>query len=212
MELSQERKTLISKLKRYGISDKVLAAMLKVPRHLFVPKLYQSSAYIDTPLSIGYGQTISAPHMVAKMCDVLDLKSNHKILEIGTGSGYNAAVMAEITDNKAEIYSIESIMQLTSYAKNNLKSAGYNNIEVILSDGSLGFKQKAPYDRICVTAASPRILPSLVDQLKKGGKMVIPVGDRLQNLYLIIKNEDGEISKQDFGKVIFVPLIGKQGF
>lgn len=212
MEFSQKREQLVSQLKTYNLSYKVLAAMLKVPRHFFIPRPYSSSSHLDTPINIGYGQTISAPHMVAIMCDLLELQTSQKILEIGSGSGYNAAVIAELVGNTGKIYSIERVPQLASYAANNIKTAGYNNVDVLISDGSIGLVENAPYDRICVTAAAPVILMSLVDQLKKGGKMVIPVGDTFQHLYVITKLANGTTSQEKWGKVTFVPLIGKYGF
>jgi len=212
VELSKERAELVARLKVHGISEKVLRAMLNVPRHLFVPSVHRSSAYVDAPLNIGYGQTISAPHMVAIMCDLLDLQEGHKVLEVGTGSGYNAAVMAELIGNNGIVYSSERITELVRSSKNNLKAAGYNNVEVFLSDGSIGLPEHAPYDRICVTASAPSIPQPLVQQLRSGGKMVIPVGEMFQSLYLVTKEKDGTVVTKEWGGVVFVPLIGKHGF
>lgn len=212
MEFAKEREELVAHLKVHGLSEKVIQAMLNVPRHLFVPTTYISSAYMDTPLSIGYGQTISAPHMVAIMCNLLDLQEGHKVLEVGTGSGYNAAVMAEIIGNSGAVYSTERIPELVKSSKSNLKTAGYHNVKVFLSDGSIGLPEHAPYDRICVTASAPSVPEPLVQQLKAGGKMVIPVGQAFQSLYLITKKSDGTVISKDWGGVVFVPLIGKHGF
>ena len=212
VELSKERAELVARLKVHGISEKVLRAMLNVPRHLFVPSVHRSSAYVDAPLNIGYGQTISAPHMVAIMCDLLDLQEGHKVLEVGTGSGYNAAVMAELIGNTGMVYSTERITELVRSSKNNLKAAGYSNVEVFLSDGSIGLPEHAPYDRICVTASAPSIPQPLVQQLRSGGKMVIPVGEMFQSLYLVTKEKDGTVVTKEWGGVVFVPLIGKHGF
>ena len=212
VEFAKERAELVTSLKYHGISEKVLRAMLTVPRHLFVPAVHLSDSYVDTPLNIGYGQTISAPHMVAIMCNLLDLQEGHKVLEIGAGSGYNAAVMGELVGNTGEVYSIERIPELVKFSKSNLKAAGYCNVEVLLSDGSIGLPEHAPYDRICVTASAPSIPEPLVQQLKPGGRMVIPVGETFQSLYLVIKDSAGTVVNKEWGGVVFVPLIGKHGF
>lgn len=212
MEYARQRARLVSSLKNYGISENVLDAMRKVPRHLFVPEVHRDSAYVDTPLCIGYAQTISAPHMVAIMCNLLELKKGYKVLEIGAGSGYNAAVMAELVGKEGKIYTVERIEQLVKFARANLDKAGYDNVEVILADGTLGYPQEAPYDRICVTASAPGTPRALVDQLKSGGLMAIPEGDIYQHLYLLKKQEDGGVVKRDWGGVTFVPLIGEDGF
>ncbi|MDK2938905.1 MAG: protein-L-isoaspartate(D-aspartate) O-methyltransferase [Methanolobus sp.] len=212
MEYERERKKLVNSLREYNISEKTLKAMKKVPRHLFVPSIQIANAYVDHPLPIGYAQTISAPHMVAMMCDLLDLQEGLKILEIGAGSGYNAAVMAEIIGSKGEIYSIERLEKLSVFARGNLKKAGYTNVEIICTDGSLGLPEHAPYDRICVTASAPCTPLPLIEQLKPGGIMAIPEGKRYQRLYRIKKDMDGNITKEDHGGVIFVPLVGDHGF
>lgn len=212
MEFAKERAELVAHLKYHNISEKVLKSMLNVPRHLFVPLVHVSSAYVDTPLNIGYGQTISAPHMVAIMCDLLDLQEGHKVLEVGAGSGYNAAVMAELIGDTGTVYSTERIPELAKYSTSNLKAAGYQNVQVFLSDGSIGLPEHAPYDRICVTASAPSIPEPLVQQLKCGGKMVIPIGEMFQSLYLVIKESDGTVVNKEWGGVVFVPLIGRHGF
>ncbi|SFM69101.1 protein-L-isoaspartate O-methyltransferase [Methanolobus profundi] len=212
MEYERERTLLIRSLAEQGVSERTLKAMKKVPRHLFVPSIHASRAYVDSPLPIGHAQTISAPHMVAMMCDLLELKEGQKILEIGAGSGYNAAVMAEIIGKKGQIYSIERLEKLAVFAHENLENAGYSNVEVILGDGSLGWPDNAPYDRICVTASAPDTPHPLIEQLKPGGIMVIPEGEGYQRLYIIRKSPDGEVTKQDWGGVIFVPLVGHHGF
>ncbi|WMW21615.1 protein-L-isoaspartate O-methyltransferase [Methanolobus mangrovi] len=212
MEYERKRALLVKSLKEQNISDKTLSAMMKVPRHLFVPSVHMSQAYVDSPLPIGHAQTISAPHMVAMMCDLLELQEGQKVLEIGAGSGYNAAVMAEIIGQKGKIYSIERLEKLAVFAWENLERAGYSNVEVILGDGSLGYPDHAPYDRICVTASAPDTPKPLIEQLKPGGIMVLPEGEGYQRLYIIRKSMDGEVTKQDWGGVIFVPLIGHHGF
>ncbi|MDL5502685.1 MAG: protein-L-isoaspartate O-methyltransferase, partial [Candidatus Methanoperedens sp.] len=152
-------------MRRHGISERVLDAIKSVPRHLFVPKREQEIAYGDYPLMIGFNQTISAPHMVAIMCDLLDIRDGMKVLEIGAGSGYHAAVMAVLAGS-GHVYTVERIESLALIARENLKRAGVENVTVIVGDGSLGLPGFAPYDRISVAAASPEILDTLTDQLK----------------------------------------------
>ena len=215
------RQWLVEKLVREGIikSERVRKAMLRVPRELFVPDEYKPYSYEDTPLPIGYGQTISAPHMVALMCEEAMLKEGMKVLEVGTGSGYHAAVIAEIVApkearRKGHVYTIERIPELARFARENLRKAGYlDRVTVIVGDGSLGFKEAAPYDRIIVTAASPDIPRPLFEQLKHKGRMVIPIGDRYwQHLYVVIKKCDGSMEVIRRTPCLFVPLIGKYGF
>jgi protein-L-isoaspartate(D-aspartate) O-methyltransferase len=206
------REYLVKGLAFYTLDEKVREAMLHVPRHKFVPEHEESAAYLDMPLEIGFGQTISAPHMVAIMCELLELSEGHKVLEIGTGSGYNAALMAEIIGKKGHVYTVERIESLVHFARNNLEETGYNNITVILDDGSMGYSKYAPYDRIVVTCAAPDIPAPLLEQLKPGGIMVIPVGKYSQELLRITKDYNGNIHKEKKGGVIFVPLIGKYGF
>ncbi|MBP2030631.1 protein-L-isoaspartate(D-aspartate) O-methyltransferase [Methanohalophilus levihalophilus] len=212
MEHEEERQRLLSSLREQGIGEKVLEAMSKVPRHFFIPQKLQSAAYYDSPLPIGDKQTISAPHMVAIMCDLLGIRRGDVILELGTGSGYNAAVLAELTGPEGHVYSIERIPKLAESAKENLQKAGYNNVTVVIADGSTGYEKHAPYDRICVTSAAPSIPKPLIDQLKNEGIMVIPVGQYTQRLLLVKKNTEGSIEETDQGGVIFVPLVGKYGF
>jgi protein-L-isoaspartate(D-aspartate) O-methyltransferase len=209
MEFEIQKSRLIEELRQHGISERVLNAMKSVPRHLFVPEREQMNAYADYPLPIGWGQTISAPHMVAIMCDLLDIQDGMKILEIGAGSGYHAAVMAELVGS-GHVYAVETVDGLASFARDNLKKAGITNVTVIVEDGSLGLPGYAPYDRISVACASPAILDTLTAQLKEGGKLVIPVGKYFQELYLVTKI-DG-LKKEAKGGVVFVPLVGKKGF
>jgi len=209
MEFEIKRNRLIEELRQHRISERVLSAMKQVPRHLFVPENEQRNAYGDYPLPIGYGQTISAPHMVAIMCDILDIKDGMKVLEIGGGSGYHAAVMAMLAGS-GHVYTVERIEALALFARDNLEKAGIKNVTVIVEDGSLGLPGFAPYDRISVAAASPEILDTLTDQLKTEGKLVIPVGKYYQELYLVTKT-DG-LKKEAKGGVVFVPLVGKKGF
>ncbi len=179
--------------------------MLKVDRVNFVPKEYMADAYSDYPLSIGFKQTISAPSIVGLMTEVLDIRENDKILEIGCGSGYQAAILAEIAI-KGKIYTVERIPELIEITKEKLKK--YNNIEILPGDGYYGYKEEAPYDKIIVTAAPVEIPGPLIEQLKTGGKMVIPVGGRyLQNLILAEKISQTKIKKTILCGCTFVPLI-----
>ncbi len=222
MNFEEKRKGLIENLRGRGLLTKpsVLKAMLTVPRHKFVPKDAESSAYMDSPLSIGMGQTISAPHMNAMMCEYLELKEGDKILEIGTGSGYHAALCAEIvapetSKNPGHVFTIERHEDLVKSAKTSLKETGYENrVTVIHADGSLGYSQEAPFDKILVTAASPKkIPPALREQLIVGGILCIPAGSKSfgQNLY-VIKKKPHEFEKKKLTGVRFVPLLGKYGF
>lgn len=204
---------MVERLKEeLGISEKVARAMLEVPRHLFVPPHLRREAYNDYPLPIGYGQTISAPHMVAIMCDLLDLKRGERVLEVGTGSGYHAAVVSRIVGEEGLVVTVERIPELAETAKKIYESLGYDNIKVVVGDGSVGYEDIAPYDKIYVTASAPKIPVKLLAQLKNGGRMVIPVGDFVQYLYVVDKDEYGRVVKRSWGAVRFVPLIGEDGF
>jgi len=208
------RARLIDQLRRQigggHISEQVLAAMGNVPRHLFVRESDRANAYEDYPLSIGHGQTISAPHMVGIMCSLLEIEKGMKILEIGGGSGYHAAVLAELVGPGGMVYSIERVTELAEFARQNLTDAGYKNVVVTTGDGTLGLSEHAPYDCITVACAAPAVPQPLVDQLKRGGRMTIPIGRYTQELYLVHKND--VISKEKSGGVVFVPLIGEYGF
>ncbi len=191
-----------------GITDKrVLEAMIRVPRHQFVPKVYRYLAYSDRPLPIGEEQTISQPYIVALMTEALGLKGEEKVLEIGTGSGYQAAVLAEIVK---EVYSIEINERLGKSAQERLKQLGYNNVKVKVGDGYLGWPECAPFDGIIVTCAPEDIPQPLVEQLAQGGKMVIPVGkeDQVQTLFLLTKQEE-RLKKKAIIPVRFVPMTGE---
>ncbi len=180
----------------------VLEAMRKVPRHLFVPKNLIDQAYNDEPLPIGSGQTISQPYIVAYMTEQLQLKGKEKVLEIGTGSGYQAAVLAEIAE---QVYTVEIIPELSQNAQKVLKSLKYDNIEFKIGNGYYGWQEEAPFDAIIVTAAPEKIPDTLITQLKVNGKMIIPVGDFFQDLILVTRTEEG-IKKQKKLPVRFVPL------
>ncbi len=222
MHFEEKRKRLVESLKDRGMltKPKVINAMLLVPRHKFVPKDAESSAYMDSPLSIGLGQTISAPHMNAMMCEYLELKQGDKVLEIGTGSGYHAALCAELvapknSENPGHVFTIERHEELVKNARKSLEETGYDwNVTVIHGDGTLGYPQEAPFDKILVTAASPTKIPiPLRDQLKDGGIICIPAGSKNfgQNLYILKKHKEDFKTKKITG-VRFVPLIGKYGF
>jgi protein-L-isoaspartate(D-aspartate) O-methyltransferase len=185
--------------------------MALVPRHRFVPKDMEHLAYDDLPLPIGDGQTISAPSMVGIMCDVLDIKEGVSVLEVGGGWGYHAAVMSVLTGPSGNVYTVERKVYLAERARQILKELGYDNVEVFVGDGSEGLPQHAPYDRISVACAAPAIPHPLIDQLKDGGKMVIPIGQYFQDLYLVEK-VDGKVNTYNKGGVAFVPLVGKYGF
>ncbi|MCM8795926.1 MAG: protein-L-isoaspartate(D-aspartate) O-methyltransferase [Candidatus Omnitrophica bacterium] len=187
-----------------GVKDKrVLEAMLKVERHLFVPKIWQHLAYEDMPLPIGEGQTISQPYIVGLMTELLELKGEEKVLEIGTGSGYQAAILAELAK---EVYTIEILPKLASKAEKLLKELGYKNIKVKCGDGYLGWPEFAPFDAIIVTCAPDKVPLPLIEQLAEAGRLVIPVGETYQNLKLLIKSK-GRIEERDIIPVRFVPMI-----
>jgi protein-L-isoaspartate(D-aspartate) O-methyltransferase len=193
-----------------GIRDaKLIAAMKRIPRHLFVEEALQNQAYGDHPLPIGEKQTISQPYMVALMTEALLLTGKEKVLEIGTGSGYQTAILAELSE---KVFSIERIRPLALRARKLLYELGYYNVEIKIFDGTLGWMEESPFDAIMVTAGSPDIPQTLLDQLAIGGRLVIPVGDAfVQDLIRVIKTEEG-IKKEDLGGCRFVKLIGKYGW
>ena len=197
-------------LKARGIEDKaVLSTMEKVPRELFVPNEYRDSAYKDGPLPISEGQTISQPYMVALMTQCLQLQGHEKVLEIGTGSGYQMAVLLSITPH---VYSIERLPALAQYAIDNLRSLGYENLHIKVGDGSCGWLEEQPFEGIIVTAGATDIPSVLKEQLADGGRLVIPVGSRYsQNLFRVTRRGD-EFITEDFTACVFVPLIGKYGW
>ena len=198
-------------LKPSGITDDaVLAAIKKVKRHTFLPETLRNRAYGNYPLPIGENQTISQPYIVALMTQALQIRKTDRVLEIGTGSGYQAAILAELAEI---VYSIERLDTLSSRARTNLYSQGYNNIYLISGDGTLGLPEYAPFDKIIVTAAAPKTAETLLSQLKEGGKMVVPVGNRsIQDLKLIEKALNGRTYRKSLGGCRFVPLIGKEGW
>ncbi|MBT2324301.1 protein-L-isoaspartate(D-aspartate) O-methyltransferase [Variovorax paradoxus] len=192
-----------------AFDERVMEAMGKVPRHAFVPSDQLPSAYQNRPLPIGHGQTISQPYIVALMTDLARAEPQHKVLEVGTGSGYQAAVMAHLA---GAVYTIEIVEALGREAEQRLRKLGYDKVRVRLGDGYHGWEEHAPYDAILVTAAASHIPPPLIRQLKPGGRMVIPVGPAfmVQQLMLVEKNADGTVSTRQILPVAFVPLTGKR--
>jgi len=208
-EFQERRLRMVTRqLRRRGIKDaKVLEAMSIVPRHRFVPRHLVSRAYDDGPQPIGYGQTISQPYIVALMTELLRTGPEDRVLEVGTGSGYQAAVLAQIV---REVYTIEIIKPLGESAEKRLKKLKYDNVKVKIADGYHGWPEHAPFDAIIVTAAATDIPPPLIEQLKPGGRMAIPVGspDQVQMLKLLTKNEEGPPTVRNITAVRFVPLTG----
>lgn len=212
MSYETDRKRLVDKLKATGYikSNKVEKAMLKVPRHMFMPSY--GNAYADRPQSIGSGQTISAPHMVAMMVEALDLQRGQKVLEVGGGRGYHAAVISELVGKEGMVYTVELIKSLAEKAGKTLSQAGYEEVKVIVADGSKGYPPAAPFDRISVACGAPKIPPPLVEQLKPEGKLLIPIGGGFyQELALITKSREGKVIRKGLGGVVFVPLKGEYG-
>ena len=202
----QRMRMVEEQLEARDITDPVvLRAMQQVPRHLFVPERLREYAYTDQPLPIGEDQTISQPYIVAFMSQALQLQKNDKVLEIGTGSGYQAAVLAEIVE---KVYTIEIVPALARRARQRLPEMRYDNVDVRLGDGYLGWPEQAPFDAIIVTAAPDHIPPALVEQLKDGGRLVLPLGDQNQQLVRIVR-QGGEKSVENLLLVRFVPMTGK---
>lgn len=193
-----------------GIRDeRVLKAMLKVPRHEFIPDEYLNNAYADYPVAIGEGQTISQPYIVALMTEALQLKGEERVLEIGTGSGYQATILAELSP---EVYSVERIKSLADHAAVLLKKMGYGNINIKVADGTLGWEEFAPFDRIIITAASPQIPETLVKQLKDSGIMLLPLGSGFGQVLTRVRKLKDTISTEGICGCVFVPLVGKYGY
>jgi protein-L-isoaspartate(D-aspartate) O-methyltransferase len=208
----QERERLVTNLcrERYIKTERVKHAFLAVPREAFIPDSLKKYAYVDTPLDIGQGQTISAPHMVAIMCESLDIKEDQKILEVGTGSGYHAAIVAHLVGETGHVYTIERFDSLAKKAKENLKQIGCTNVIVEVGDGSCGLPFYQPYDCIYVTCAAPYIPQPLIDQLQDSGKLLVPIGDKFCELILLEKKK-GKSFMHHLGGCVFVPLVGKYG-
>ncbi len=205
------RRMVETQIVNRGIKDRrVIEAILKVPRHAFVAEALAAQAYSDSPLPIGEKQTISQPYMVALMTELLELNGREKVLEIGTGSGYQAAILSLLC---ARVYTVERIVSLAGRARKVLDSLGYSNVNVKVDDGTIGWENEAPFDAIMVTAGSPGVPPGLVEQLAPGGRLVIPVGDQFsQVLIRVRKREDGSIVEEQSVGCRFVRLVGKFGW
>lgn len=208
-EIKQDVRDTSFYLDKEYLEPRVMQALGKVPRHEFVPDRLRKFAYDNRPLPIGHGQTISQPYIVALMTDLIKPEPHQTVLEIGTGSGYQAAILAQLA---AQVYSIEIIQALGEQAREKISQLGYKNITVRIGDGYYGWKQHAPFDAIVVTAAASHIPPPLIQQLKPGGRMIIPVGSRFmtQQLVVVEKNTEGAVTTRQILPVMFVPLTGGQ--
>jgi len=207
---AMRRRMVLEQLESRGIQDKrVLSAFLTVPRHLFVPPVHRMRSYEDHPLPIGSGQTISQPYMVALMTQSLALRPGSKVLEIGTGSGYQTAILSHLG---AKVHSIERIASLAESALRRLKNLGYTQVEVRVGDGSLGWPTAAPFDGILVAAATPCLPEILLDQLKEAGRLVVPIGSGLSQTLTVAQRLRGELHTEEVCGCVFVPLIGAHGF
>jgi protein-L-isoaspartate(D-aspartate) O-methyltransferase len=211
MDFKQLRENMVrTQLVSRGIKDKrLLEAMRRVPRHLFVGEAIEERAYDDMALSIGEGQTISQPYMVAVMTELLELRGNEKVLEVGTGSGYQAVILAELAKT---VFTIERIAALAERAEEKFRSLRYSNIFVKVGDGTLGYPEQAPFDRIIITAGTPEIPKPLIDQLAEEGIAVGPVGDRFSQQLIKIRKSHGKTSEEFSTPCVFVPLIGAYGW
>lgn len=205
-EIEAEVRETRSWLGKSALDPRVMAAMAKVPRHEFVSPCEEHLAYVNAPLSIGHGQTISQPYIVAVMTDMVAPEGDHMVLEVGAGSGYQAAILAAVVK---QVYTIEIVPALAEQAREVLTRLGYANVALSTGDGRLGWAEHAPFDAIVVTAAARKVPPALIDQLKPGGRMAIPIGGRFmsQDLTLVEKAMDGKVSKRSILPVAFVPLV-----
>jgi protein-L-isoaspartate(D-aspartate) O-methyltransferase len=208
---AEERSRMVEQqIRARGVTNpRVLEAMREIPRHIFIPPPYDSSAYADSPLPIGNGQTISQPYIVALMTELLDPHPEDSVLEIGAGSGYQAAVLSMLA---YRVTSIERIPSVADLARKNLAGIGLKNIRIVVGDGTAGYPENAPYDRIMITAATPAIPPPLISQLKEGGTLVAPVGGREIQELIALKKQDTKTLQTHHGGVRFVPLIGEFGW
>ncbi|TET14649.1 MAG: protein-L-isoaspartate(D-aspartate) O-methyltransferase [Dehalococcoidia bacterium] len=209
MNLEREREKLIEHLRQEISDERVLNVMARVPRELFVPSSSRHLAYEDRPLPIGEGQTISQPFIIALMTQALELLGSEKVLELGTGSGYQAAILAEIA---RQVITVERLPSLANTARRTLKKLGYINVQVHLAERTLGRRAEAPYDAIMVTAAAPRIPQELLDQLAVGGRLVIPVGSRWEQDLLQVTKQKEEFTVKNLTPCRFVPLIGEEAW
>jgi protein-L-isoaspartate(D-aspartate) O-methyltransferase len=193
-----------------GVRDpRVLEAMRTIPRHRFVPEAYRNAAYEDRPLPIGEGQTISQPYIVAVMTELLRPRATDKVLEIGTGSGYQAALLSRLV---ARVITLERLPEIAEQARKNLEAVGITNVEVRVSNGTLGWPEQAPYDAILITASTPDIPPPLIEQLAEGGRLVAPVGGQGYQELIKVEKQQGKVERTYHGGVVFVPLIGRYGW
>jgi protein-L-isoaspartate(D-aspartate) O-methyltransferase len=211
MNYDKERNRMVEEqiVARGVKNERVLAVMRKVPRHEFLPEGIRSMAYADNALPIGESQTMSQPYMVALMSELLELRGKERVLEIGTGSGYQAAILSELCE---KVYTVERIKTLADKARATLDRLGYRTVAIKVYDGTYGWKEMAPFDAIMVTAGAPDVPPTLVEQLKVGGRMVIPVGERYgQKLVIVAKTAEGVVSQKSI-QCMFVPLIGNHGW
>lgn len=205
----QRRRMVVEQLEARGIVDpRVLSAFLKVPRHLFVPEAAHHEAYADHPIPIGSGQTISQPYIVALMTHLLRLQGHERVLEIGTGSGYQMAILAELA---LEVYSVEWVPELAEQVKRRLGTLGYSNVHVTVGNGSPGWAEHAPYDGVVVTAAAPRVPPPLLDQLADHGRLVIPLGSGEAQTLTLIEKHGKTVRRTPMTTCVFVPLHGRYG-
>ncbi len=208
--LNNTKKSLLKKLRsnRTIKNDKVLDAFQDIPRELFILPKFKKEAYIDAPLSINYKQTISQPSTVFAMIEALEIKKTDKVLEIGSGSGYEAAVLSRLSD---QVYSVEIVPELVDFARKNLAKAKIKNVEIIQYDGGLGYKKQAPYDKIIVSAACKEVSDALIEQLKDDGIFIAPVGDlHIQKMIKVVKHNQ-DLEQINLGSYVFVPLTGKFG-
>jgi len=210
-DYDKEREHMVeSQLVRRGIKDRrVLDAMRQVPRHLFVPKDTRGLAYCDGPLPIGQGQTISQPYIVALMTELLELTGQEKVLELGTGSGYQAAILSRLV---SQVYSVERHAALAEQAEKVFAQLGYDNIVISVGDGTLGWPEHSPYEAIIVTAAAPDVPQPLMEQLADGGRLVAPVGSRWSQVLAKVKRQGETLTREHLTAVAFVPLVGKYGW
>jgi protein-L-isoaspartate(D-aspartate) O-methyltransferase len=214
---------LVENLKKEGIlrSSRVIEALRRVPREKFLPENMRSYGAVDSPLPIGFSQTASAPHMVSIMNEALQLEVGHKVLEVGAGSGWHAATIAELVAPRSaprsewgHVFTVEIVQGLAEFARKNIMNCGYGDrVTIVHGDGSVGYAEKSPYDRVLATAAAPGVPSPLVEQLKPGGIMLIPVGSLslFQSLIKVVKTVDGRVREENLGGVAFVPLTGKYG-
>lgn len=213
-DYEQERERMVQhqldvRLRARGLSsERVLQAMREVPRHLFVPDVRRPRAYDDRPLSIGYGQTISQPYIVALMTTLMELTGHETVLEIGTGSGYQSAILSRLV---RQVISIECIQELADSARSRLAHLGFDNVRVVLGDGSFGLPEQAPFEAIMLTAAGPEVPPPLYEQLAQGGRLVGPVGSRYEQVLIRLRRLGDEWKRETLERVIFVPLVGEHG-